>query len=125
MKHFTLFLCNNCCMNAPQCYVIRTLRVLTANPLFAYSTFDFISLSSYKIRNCRIKRLSPDLWNLSPRLEQRTLDGYKFHDLYSITMRVTRSIMSEQMEIQNAREGNKCVRQFIQNPCFLEINQET
>jgi len=28
------------------------------------------------------------------------------------------------MEIQNAREGNKCVRGFGQNPCMLEFNQE-
>jgi len=95
-------------MNASQCYVIRTLPVLTAYPLPAYSRFDFISMSLYKIRNYRIKRLSPILWNLSLKLEQRTLAGYKFHDLYSFPMRVTRSIMSGQMDIQN----KKCKRRL-------------
>jgi len=32
--------------------------------------------------------------------------------------------VSGHMEIQNAREGNKCVRGFGQNPCMLEFNQE-
>jgi hypothetical protein len=33
--------------------------------------------------------------------------------------------MSGQMEIQNAREGNKCLRELSQNPCMSEVNQET
>jgi len=68
---------------------------------------------SYKIHNCQIKRLLHRLWNLSPRLEQRTLARYKFHDFYSINIRVTRSKMSGQMEIQNAREGNKCYENLV------------
>jgi hypothetical protein len=79
----------------------------------------------YKMHNCRIKRVSPRLWNLSPRLEQRILAGYKFYDLYSITIRVTRLKMSGQMEIQNARQGNECVRELSQNPCTLEVNPQT